>query len=73
MRFLPLLAAAGLILSGTDAALAHPGHIVNDGHGHSHWLALFILGGLGVLAAGGLIYRLATGRLPLVDARRADR
>ncbi len=72
MRLLPHFVFAVAILAGLGGADAHPGHITDDGHGHNHWLAVIILGGLGALAAGGLLYRLVTGRLPFFDARRAS-
>ena len=47
------------------AVLAHPGHVADQGHGHAHWLALAILGGLGLAALLYGLYR--------VSARRAAR
>ena len=44
-----------LALPGT--AWAHPGHIA-EAVGHDHWLALVILGGLGVALAGWGLARL---------------
>lgn len=45
---------ATLIAALPGAALAHPGHVVEAG-GHTHWVALVILGGLGLaLAVWGL-------------------
>jgi len=37
-------------LPGT-AALAHTGHIADAGHGHSHWLAIAALVGVGAVGA----------------------
>jgi hypothetical protein len=37
-------------LSGT-AALAHPGHVTDAGYGHSHWLAIAALVGVGAVGA----------------------
>lgn len=34
------------------AAWAHTGHIADHGQGHSHWLALAILGGLSISLLG---------------------
>ena len=34
----------------TSTALAHPGHVTGNGHGHDHWLAIAIIGGLGIAA-----------------------
>jgi len=44
-----LIALGALAIPG--AALAHPGHI-DEAAGHSHWLALVILGGFAIAALG---------------------
>lgn len=40
-----LLCLGALAVPG--AALAHPGHVANLGHGHAHWIAYMI--GVGAL------------------------
>jgi hypothetical protein len=73
MRFLSIVVAMAALAGAVDAAYAHPGHLAENGHGHSHWIALIALGGLAVLAAGALAFRLVKGRLPFVYARAADK
>lgn len=41
-----------------SAALAHPGHVA-ESSGHTHWLALVILGALGLALAGWGLARFA--------------
>lgn len=49
---------ATLIAALPSAAFAHPGHVV-EADGHTHWVALVILGGLGLALAGWGLARLA--------------
>ena len=46
-------------------ALAHIGHLADEGHGHTHWQDYAILGGLAAVAAGWALARYI--------ARRASR
>lgn len=39
-------------LAVSNPALAHPGHVTDLGHGHTHWLALVILGGFAIISLG---------------------
>jgi hypothetical protein len=71
MKFIAACFALVALAALGDVAHAHPGHIADGGHGHNHVLALIIVVGLGVFAAGVLAYRLVKGRLPFFDARRA--
>jgi hypothetical protein len=71
MKAIASTLALAALLAAAGAAHAHPGHIWDDGRGHNHVLALVILAGIGVFAAGALLYRLVKGRLPFFDARRA--
>lgn len=65
-----IAAIAGSIaamIAGLDPALAHPGHLANDGHGHSHWLALFAV--IGIIMVG-LVWRFALVRKERSEERR---
>ena len=57
IAMIPFAAAAW-----APAALAHPGHVADQGHGHAHWLALAILGGLGLVALLYGLYRASARR-----------
>ncbi|MCG8445600.1 MAG: hypothetical protein MI753_07765 [Hyphomicrobiales bacterium] len=58
IRFLTFL----LTVTAPVMAFAHPGHLADDGSGHSHWLALAIFGGLALVALGfGLRWFLRRG------------
>ena len=61
-------AAAGLMLSAADAALAHPGHLV-EAAGHNHWLAGAALGAAVVIGALATIRGL---RRPTGEAADAE-
>ncbi|WP_213161753.1 DUF6732 family protein [Kaustia mangrovi] len=49
--------AALFTLSATTAALAHPGHLADEGHGHSHYIALAIFLGVAAISAGLVLRR----------------
>jgi hypothetical protein len=66
MKTLFLIATAAL---AATPALAHTGHIADEGYGHSHWLALAILGGLGVVSVGMLVRRVLRSRRDTRTAR----
>jgi len=51
------LIAAILTLALPAQALAHPGHVAEAGHGHSHMVALAILALLALAALGWLVAR----------------
>jgi len=48
-RSLATLAALVLTLS---PALAHPGHLLDEGHSHVHWDELLIVAGIGAVLIG---------------------
>ncbi len=48
-RSLATLAALALTLS---PALAHPGHLLDEGHAHVHWDELLIVAGIGAVLIG---------------------
>jgi hypothetical protein len=48
-RSLATFAALALTLS---PALAHPGHLLDMGHGHVHWDELLIVAGIGAVLIG---------------------
>ena len=54
-RSLAALAALALTVS---SALAHPGHLLDEGHGHVHWPALLIIGGIAAVVVGYGLARL---------------
>ena len=54
-----LLLVPAAIATWSSAALAHPGHVTSQGHGHDHWLALAIFGGLGIAAAVYGLWRMS--------------
>jgi hypothetical protein len=56
MKTLTLTTAIALLAT---PALAHPEHLANAGHGHSHWLALVIFGGIATYAAMTMMRRRA--------------
>ena len=58
-RLSRLLLVPAVVATWSSAALAHPGHVTDHGHGHDHWLALAIFGGLGVAAALYGLWRLS--------------
>ena len=49
-------------------ALADPGHLVDAGHGHTHWLALAGFAAAGVVAAGLMLRRRAARRRSQTEA-----
>jgi hypothetical protein len=48
-RSLATLAALALTLT---PALAHPGHLLDEGHGHVHWDELLIVAGVAAVLIG---------------------
>ncbi len=63
MKFPVALASLGALCSITvTPALADLGHLGEDGHGHAHWLALAIFGGLALWGGVKLLRRRAARR-----------
>ncbi len=52
-----LAALAALVLT-TVPALAHPGHLLDEGHGHVHWDEILIFAGVAAVVAGYGLARL---------------
>jgi hypothetical protein len=52
------LAALAVFALTAAPALAHPGHLLDEGHGHFHWDELLILGGIAAVVAGYGLARL---------------
>jgi len=63
MPMMRLISVASLLagLSATPA-LADVGHLLDAGHGHSHWGDYAILAGIAAVAAGWWLARLARRR-----------
>ncbi len=51
-----------IMFTGLTAAtaFADPGHLIEAGHGHSHWLGYGILVGIAAVALGKWLARFAT-------------
>ncbi len=67
-----LVAIAAFTVLAVAPALAHPGHIFDDGYGHNHVMDFAIIGGAVLAAAGWGVSWLARRFIsPRLAARRS--
>jgi hypothetical protein len=52
------LATLSVLALTAIPALAHPGHLLEEGHGHVHWDEVLILAGIAAVVAGYGLARL---------------
>jgi len=67
-----LFITTALVALAATPALAHPGHILDDGYGHNHVMDFAIIGGAALAAAGWGVHWLARRFIaPRLAARRS--